>query len=100
MSVPSKITLPTRRLEPQQVELLRSLQPGQRIKIVQKVRVGARQWEVATSGLFREINYLATGVTTQRVPDDDVVIPMVHFTKDNGELSSIALDEHTKVELA
>jgi hypothetical protein len=99
MSTPLKITLPTRRLNPDQVELLRSLKPGQRIKIVQTVRVGARKWEVPTGGVFREINYLATGVTTERIPEDDVVIPMVHFVKDNGELSSIAIDENTKVEV-
>jgi hypothetical protein len=100
VSTPSKIALPTRRLDPQQVDLLRSLKPGQKIKIVQTVRVGAKRWTVTTGGVFREINYLATGVTTDRVPEDDVVIPMVHFTKDNGELSSIAIDENTRVELA
>jgi hypothetical protein len=25
-------------------------------------------------------------------------VPAVHFTKDNGELSSITLDEHTRIE--
>ena len=97
---PATIPLPTRRLAPQQVDLLRSLKPGQRIKIVQTVRVGAKTWTVPVSGTFREINYLATGVTTARVPADDVIIPLLHFTKDNGELSSIAIDENTKVELA
>ena len=32
--------------------------------------------------------------------EDDIVVPVVHFTKDNGELSSITLDENTVVEAA
>ena len=91
---------PARRLDPKLVELLRALQPGQKIRIVQTVRVGGRTWTAPTGGAFRHINYLATGVTTHRIPEDDVVVPMVHFTKDNGELSSVALDENTRVELA
>jgi hypothetical protein len=51
-----------------------------------------------TTGAFRGINYLATGITTNRVPEDDIVVPTVHFTKENGELASISLDENSKVE--
>jgi hypothetical protein len=36
-------------------------------------------------------------VTTERVKDDDLVVPVVRFTKPNGELSSISIDEKTKV---
>ena len=45
------------------------------------------------------LNHLATGLATDRVPEDDVILVAVHFTKDNGELSSITLDEHTQVEV-
>jgi len=97
MSVPTTITSPTRRLSQQQIEVLRSLQPGQRIRVVQAMRVGARKWDAVAEGAFREINYLATGITTDRVAEDDVITPMLHFAKDNGELSSIAVDENTTV---
>jgi hypothetical protein len=50
-------------------------------------------------GTFRNVNYLVTGLATDRVPEDDIVVPAVHFTKDNGELSSITLDEHTRIEM-
>jgi hypothetical protein len=33
------------------------------------------------------------------VPADDIIVPIVHFTKDNQEMSSVALDEHTKIEV-
>jgi hypothetical protein len=57
-------------------------------------------WTTTTAGAFRALDYLATGLSTERVPEDDIVVPVVHFTKENGELSSISIDEHTKVERA
>ncbi len=91
------IILPTRRLAPALVELLRSLQVNDPITVIQTVRVGAKKWEATVTGTFRGISYLETGITTDRVKDDDLVVPVVRFTKPNGELSSIALDEHTRV---
>ena len=92
-----RIVLPTRRLDPALVELLLGLKPGDRIRLTQTVRVGARKWEATTDGVFREIAYLETGVTTDRVKEDDLVVPVVRFTKPNGELSSISIDENTRV---
>lgn len=98
MSTPTdRIVLPTRRLDTALVELIRSLKPGDPIRITQTVRVGSRKWDTTTDGRFREIAYLETGITTERVKEDDLVVPIVRFTKPNGELSSIAIDEHTKV---
>jgi hypothetical protein len=96
-TAPEKIVLPTRRLDQALVDLLRSLKPGDKIRTVQTVRVGARKWEAATDGVFRGIAYLETGVTTERVKEDDLVVPVVRFTKPNGELSSISIDENTRV---
>jgi len=90
--------LPTRRLEPAVVEVIKSLTPGDRVRVTQTVRVGARTWPAPAVGTFRGLRYLATGVTTERVAEDDVVVPTLHFAKDNGELSSVSLDENTKVE--
>lgn len=97
MNPDTPITSATRRLTPHQVEVLRALTPGQRIQVVQTLRVGAKKWQATVAGVFRGLNYLATGVTTDRVPEDDIVVPMVHFTKDNGELTSIAVDENSAV---
>jgi hypothetical protein len=96
---PQSPTIATRNLRPELAAVLQRLQPGQRLRITQTVRVGLRSWTATVTGTFREIRLLATGLATDRVPEDDIVVPTVHFTKDNGELSSVALDEHTKIEI-
>jgi hypothetical protein len=89
----------TRPVRPELSALLRSLKPGQKIRITQTVRVGFQQWPVVVTGTFRHWNFLATGLATERVPEDDIVVATVHFTKDNDELSCVALDEQSKIEL-
>jgi hypothetical protein len=92
-----EIVLPTRTIDPELQQLIKGLKPGQRIRITQTVRCGARFWTTTVEGVYRNVNFLATGLSTERVPEDDLVVPAVHFTKDNGELSSITLDEHTQI---
>lgn len=87
----------TRRLAPALADLLRGLKAGDKLRIVQTVRVGAKKWEATTDGTFRGLAYLETGITTERVKEDDLVVPVLRFAKPNGELSSISIDENTKV---
>jgi hypothetical protein len=89
----------SRPINPAVVPVLERLKPGQRIRITHIVRVGSKSWPVVVIGTFREFNSLATGLATDRVPQDDIIVPVVHFTKENGELSSVALDEHTRIEV-
>jgi hypothetical protein len=89
----------TRPINPELSTLLRNLRRGNRIRITQTVRVGNQVWPATVEGSFRNWNYLATGLATDRVPADDIVVVVVHFTKDNGELSSVTLDEQSRVEL-
>ena len=100
MAAPERIVSATRRLDPALVDLLKSLKVGERISITQTVRVGSRTWAAETAGAYRGVSHLATGVTTDRVPEDDIVVPTVHFAKDNGELTSVSVDENTKIERA
>jgi hypothetical protein len=87
-------------LRPELAALLRSLKPGSRIRITQTVRMNCRsQWPAMVEGVFRNVNFLATGLSTDRVPEDDIVVVTVHFTKDNGELSSVTLDENSRIEV-
>jgi len=97
---PTPLVSSTRPIDPKLSELIRGLKPGQRIRITQRVRVGSTAtWTATVEGVYRDVNYLNTGLATDRVPEDDIVVVIVHFTKDNGELSSVTLDENSKIEL-
>jgi hypothetical protein len=89
----------SRPIRPELIPVLTELRPGMRIRIIQTVRVGSKSWPHAVEGTFRHADSLATGIATDRDPRDDVIVPIVHFTKDNGELSSVALDENTQIEI-
>jgi hypothetical protein len=89
----------TRTIDPKLSALLQGLRPGQRIRITQTVRVGLQQWTTTVTGKFRALNYLVTGLATDRVQEDAIVVVAVHFEKEpHGELSSITVDEHTQIE--
>ncbi len=89
----------SRPIKPDVLAVLTQLQPGQKIKITQLIRVGMKSWPAIITGTFRHADSLATGLATDRLPVDDIIVPVVHFTKDNQEMSSIAVDEHTKIEV-
>ena len=86
-------------IRPELAPVLEALRPGQRVRITQTVRVGMKKWPAVVEGAFRHVDSLATGLATDRVPEDDIIVPIIHFTKDNGERSSVAVDENTRVEL-
>ena len=101
MTTPVSALVPTTRpLLPETLAVLGQLQPGDRIRITHTVRItSTRFWKTTVTGTFRVLQSLITGLATDRLPQDDVIVPTVHFTKDNGELSSVALDEQTIVEI-
>jgi hypothetical protein len=79
---------------------LDQLKPGQRLRITQIVKVGStKTWPLVVEGVFRHLDSLATGLATDRRREDDIVVPVIHFTKDNKEMSSVTIDERTKVEV-
>jgi hypothetical protein len=87
-------------VRPALAAVVRGLRAGQRIRVTQTVRINNRtQWPAVVEGTFRAVNFLATGLATDRVPEDDIVVVTVHFTKDNGELSSVTLDENSQIEV-
>jgi len=100
MTAAETLSSATRPIRPALAAVLRSLKPGQRIRITQTVRMNSRwHFKQTVEGAFREVNYLRTGLATDRVPEDDVIVVTVHFTKDNGELSSVTLDDSTQIEV-
>ena len=96
----ANITRTTRPIPPEVRSRLEQLQPGQRLRITQVVKIGStKTWQFSVEGAFRHVDVLSTGLATDRLKEDDIIIPVVHFTKDNHEMSSIAVDEHTLIDI-
>lgn len=94
-----RIPSATRDLSSEISQTLLQLKAGDRIRVTQRLRVGSTAtWLAPVEGTFRHFNHLATGIATDRIPEDDIIVVCVHFTKDNGELSSFTVDEHCKIE--
>jgi len=89
----------SRPVRPDLLATIEKLKPGDKIRITQTVRVGSRSWPATILGAFRHVDSLATGIATDRVAEDDIIVPLIHFTKDNKEMSSVALDENTTLEI-
>jgi hypothetical protein len=98
-TTPAALPSATHSVRQELAALIRSLKPGQRIRITQTVRMNSgSNFPAKVEGAYRHFNFLSTGLATDRVPEDDIIVVSVHFTKDNGELSSITLDENTQIE--
>ena len=101
MSATTKRPYTSRPLSPELLAKLQQLQPGQRVRITQLVKVGStKTWNMVVEGTFRHVDSLATGLATDRLKKDDVVVAVIHFTKDNQEMSSITVDEHTQLDVS
>jgi len=100
MLAEGKVPSTSRPIPPEVLAKLEQLKPGQRVRITQIVKVGStKTWPLVVEGVFRHLDSLATGLATDRRREDDVIVPVIHFTKDNKEMSSITIDERTKVEV-
>jgi hypothetical protein len=100
MTTTRKIPYTSRPIPPEVLAKLSDLTAGQRIRVTQLVKVGStKTWEFVVEGVFRHVDSLATGLATDRLREDEIVIPVIHFTKDNKEMSSVTVDEHTKIDV-
>ena len=100
MMAEGKVPSTSRPIPPNVLAKLDQLKPGQRVRVTQIVKVGStKTWPLVVEGVFRHLDSLATGLATDRRREDDIVVPVIHFTKDNKEMSSITIDERTNVEV-
>jgi hypothetical protein len=95
----SDLPFTTGNIRPELAAVLRKLKEGQRLRITQTIRVGSRKWTTIVTGIFRRLDSLVTGISTERDPKDDIIVPTLHFLKDNQELSSVTLDENSRIEI-
>ncbi len=77
--------------------LLAGLQPGDRVEIEHEVKVGFRGWRTTTRGVVVSIDRRRHGLHTDRNFDDKVYSDVIVLRRDDGELTTVTLDEFSVV---
>ena len=80
---------------PQAIEVFESLQPGDRVEVVHQVRVGFRSWESKTVGEVVRKQRRRHSLHFNRNYDDKVYSDILVLRRDDGELTTITLDEYS-----
>jgi hypothetical protein len=77
--------------------LLAGLQSGDRVEIEHEVKVGWRVWRTTTRGVVVRIDRRRHGLHTDRNFDDKVYSDVIVLRRDDGELTTVTLDEFSQV---
>ncbi len=81
-------------------ELLAALQPGDRVRITHQVKVGQRTWTTTTSGRVVRLDRRRHGLHFRRHGDDQVFSDVIVLERQDGELTTLTLDEFTTLSRA
>jgi hypothetical protein len=81
----------------QTLETFAKLQPGDRVEVTHEVKVGFRRWYVTTAGTVVAKDRRRHGLHYQRNFDDKAFSDILILRRDDGELTTITLDEFTEL---
>ena len=72
--------------------------PGTRLRVTQKVRVGHRRWSSLVEGVVESDGYRPVGGIEMGGKASYCLQPTVLLRRDDGELTSVTLDEDSDVQ--
>jgi hypothetical protein len=79
-------------------QLFTELKAGDRIEIEHEVKVGSsKTWTTKTVGTVQHTERRRQGLHYRRHQDDKVFADMIVLSRDDGELTTITMDEFTKL---
>ena len=79
-------------------EIYEALRPGDRVEVVHEVKVGSsKTWATTTIGTVVNTERRRQGLHYRRNPDDKVFADMIVLKRDDGELTTITMDEFTEL---
>lgn len=79
-------------------EVFATLRGGDRIEVVHEVKVGSsKTWKTSTVGTVVNTERRRQGLHVRRNPDDKVFADMIIMKRDDGELTTITMDEFTEI---
>ena len=79
------------------LRLFQDLQPGDLVELTHDVKVGFRNWQTSTRGEVVRTERRRHGLHRQRNPDDRVFSDMLVLRREDGELTTVTLDEFSRL---
>ena len=83
--------------DPTTFEVYENLQAGDRIELKHEMKVGFRTWETVTVGIVVHAERRRHSLHYQRNLDDKVYSDTIVLRRDDGELTSVTLDEFSQL---
>ena len=77
--------------------LFTQLKPGDRVEVVHLVTVGSDRWTTVTQGTVVKTDRRRLGQHFRRNPDDKAFSDVIVLKRDDGELTTITMDEFTEL---
>ena len=78
-------------------ETFATLQPGDRVQVDHEVKVGFRRWMTTTIGAVVKKERRRHSLHFKRSSDDKVYSDILVLKRDNGELTTVTLDEFSEL---
>ena len=75
--------------------LFANLRPGDRVQLSHEVKVGFRSWQTTAEGTVVQTERRRHSLHHQRNHDDKVYSDLIVLRRQNGELTTVTLDEFT-----
>ena len=77
--------------------LFSELASGDRIELVHEVKVGSKRWNTTTLGTVIRTERRRHGLHFDRNPDDKVFSDLIVLRKEDGEQTTITIDEFSEL---
>ena len=77
----------------QTLAVFEQLQPGDRVELTHEVKVGFRKWETVTRGTVLKTERRRHGLHRRRNGDDKVFSDLMVLEREDGERTTVTLDE-------
>jgi len=81
----------------QTLETFASLKPGDRVQVDHEVKVGFKKWHTATVGTVVSKDRVRHGLAFQRNFDDKAYSDVLVLKREDGELTTVTLDEFSEI---
>ena len=84
---------------PETPDAYQKIEVGDRVELTHEVRVGFRQWRISTTGVVTRKERRRHSLHFRRNFDDKVFSDALVLQRDDGELTTVTLDEFSELKI-